>query len=99
MDKQSAKIAMKVFLKEVEDVMVLLEDEDKKQEMQKPESERQPIIRTSKFGKAMRNWYLACNAHGYTPRQRVHMMQDLYDLLTRDVDFTQFPPPSKAFPL
>ena len=30
MDKQSAKIAMKVFSKEVEDVMVLLEDEDEK---------------------------------------------------------------------
>ena len=36
MDKQSVKIAMKVFSKEVEDVMVLLEDEDKKQEMQEP---------------------------------------------------------------
>ena len=33
MDKQSAKIAMKVFSKKVEDVMVLLEDEDEKQEM------------------------------------------------------------------
>ena len=90
MDKQSSKIAMKVFSKEVEDVMVLLEAEDKDKEMQKPECERKQIVRTSKFVKVMRNWYLAC---GYTPRQRVHMMQDLYDLLMKDVDFTQYPPP------
>ena len=95
MDKQSAKIAMKVFSKRVEDVTVLLEDEDKNQkEMQKPESERKPIIRTSKFVKAMRIWYLACDGLSYNPRQRIHMMQDLYDLLTKDVDFTQFSSPS-----
>ena len=52
MDKQSAKIALKVFSKEVDDVRVLLEDEDEKREMQKPESERKAIIRTSKFVKA-----------------------------------------------
>ena len=63
--------------------------------MQKPECEIRPIIiKTSKFVRVMRNWYLACDAHGYTPRQRVHMMQNLYDLLTKDVDFTQYPPPS-----
>ena len=43
MDKQSSKIAMKVFSKEVEDVMVLLEAEDEKKEMQKPECERRQI--------------------------------------------------------
>ena len=74
--------------------MVLLEAEDEKKEMQKPECERRQLVRTSKFVKAMRNWYLACDAHGYKPRQRVHMMQDLYDLLMKDVDFTQYPPPS-----
>ena len=52
------------------------------------------MIKTSKFVKAMRNWYLACDACGYTPRQRMHMMQDLYDLLMKDVDFTQYPPSS-----
>ena len=93
-DKQSSKIAMKVFSKEVEDIIVLLEAEDEKKEMQKPECERRQLVRTSKFVKAMRNWYLACDACGYTPRQRVHMMQDLYDLLMKDVDFTQYPPPS-----
>ena len=62
----------------------------KKKEMQKPESERKPIIRTSKFVKAMRNWYLACDGHGYTPRQRIHMLQDPSDLLSKDVNFTQF---------
>ena len=94
MDKQSSKIAMKVFSKEVEDAMVLLEAEDEKKEMQKPKSERRQIVRTSKFVKVMRNWCLACDACGYTPRQRVHMMRDLYDLLMKDVDFTQYPPPS-----
>ena len=74
--------------------MALLENEDKKKEMQKLESERKPIIRTLKFVKAMRNWYFACDTHGYTPRQRIQMMQDLYDLLTKDVYFTQFPLPS-----
>ena len=44
MDKQSSKIAMKVFSKEVEDVMVLLEAEDEKKRNAKTECEIRPII-------------------------------------------------------
>ena len=33
------------------------------------------------------NWYNACDARGYTPAERIN-------LLTSDVDFSEYPPPS-----
>ena len=42
----------------------------------------------------MCNFYLACDARGYSQGERLCMLQDMYDLLTEDVDFEQYPPPS-----
>ena len=94
LDKQSASMALKFFSKEVEDVMRQIEDEDEAAENEKDPRHRQPIVHSSYFVKCIRNWYFTCDSRGYTPVQRIEMLQEFYDLLTKDVDFSSFPPPS-----
>ena len=94
LDKQSASIAVTFFSKEVEDVMRQIEDEDKASENEKDPAYRKKIVCSSYFVKCICYWYFACDSRGYTPIQRIEMLQEFYDLLTNDVDFSSFPPPS-----
>ena len=94
LDKQSASIALTFFSKEVEDVMRQIEDEDEASENEKDPAYRNKIVYSSYFVKCIHNWYFACDPRGYTPIQRIEMLQEFHDLLTNDVDFGSFPPPS-----
>ena len=60
----------------------------------KPVHLRKKVVRSSKFVRGIRNWYLACDAHGYTPIERIKMLQEFYNLLMENVDFSSYPPPT-----
>ena len=74
--------------------MEMFEKADEAKNLQSNSKPSSNVIKTSQFVKGIRNWYNACDARGYTPAGRINMMQDFYDLLTRDVDFSEYPPPS-----
>ena len=93
-DKQSTTIAMKVFSEDVQKIMEKFEEDNEKKELLKPEKYKRKVKKTSRFVKCMRNFYLACDARGYSPGERLRMLKDMYDLLTKDVDFEQYTPPS-----
>ena len=76
-DKQSASIAMKVFSEDVQRVMESFEEEDERMEKLKPAKYRKAVKKTSRFVKCMQNFYLACHARGYSPQERLHMLQDI----------------------
>ena len=73
--------------------MEKFEEEDEKKEQLKPEKYKSKVKKTSRFVKCMCNFYLACDPRGYSPGERLRMLQDMYDL-TEDVDFEQHSPPS-----
>ena len=73
--------------------MEKFEEDDEKKEQLKPEKYKRKVKKTSRFVKCMCNFYLACDTRGYSPGERLCMLQDMYDLLTEDVDFEQYPPP------
>ena len=94
LDKQSASIALTFFSKKVEDVMRQIEDEDKASENEKDPAYRKKIVCSTYFVKSICNWYFASDSRGYTPIQKIEMLQEFHDLLTNDVDFSSFLPPS-----
>ena len=81
-DKQSASIAMKVFSEGVQRVrhMESFEVEDERKEKLKPEEDRKAVKKTPRFVKCLKNFYLACDARGYSPQERLRILQDMYDL-------------------
>ena len=89
MDKQQA---LKVFSEDVQKVMEMFEEADEAKKLQSNSKSSSNVVKTSQFVKGIRNWYNACDARGYTPAERINMMQDFYDLLTNDVDFSEYPP-------
>ena len=88
MDKQSAKQARKVFSEDVQKVMEMFEKADEAKNLQSNSKPSSNVVKTSQFVKGIWNRYNACDTIGYTPAERINMMQDFYDLLTCDVDFS-----------
>ena len=83
-------------------MMEQFETQDEAKENLKPAHLRQKLVKSSQFVRAIRNLYLACDARGYSPIERIEMLQELYDLLTDKVDFSSYPTPSthvKGIPL
>ena len=75
-------------------MMEKFEAEDDTKENGKPRDLHQKVVKSSRFVRCIRNWYLACDAHGYTPIERITMLQEFFDLLTENVDFSSYPPPT-----
>ena len=74
--------------------MEMFEEADEAKKLQSNSKPSSNVVKTSQFVKGIRNWYNACDARGYTPAERINMMQDFYDVLTHDVDFSEYRPPS-----
>ena len=74
--------------------MEKFEAEDEAKENAKPRNIYQKVVKSSKFMRCIRNWYLACDAHGYTPIERITMLQEFFNLFTENVDFSSYPPPT-----
>ena len=68
----------------------------------KPEKERRKVVKSSPFVNGIRNWYHACDKCGFSPEERLCKMQDFFCILTKNVSFEDYPPPSnyvKGIPL
>ena len=89
---QSAEIVLKFFSKDVGKMMEKFEAEDEGKENAKPRNIHHKVVKS--FVRCIRNWYLACDACGYTPIERITMLQEFFDLLTENVDVSSYPPPT-----
>ena len=93
-DKQSAEIALTFFSQDVEMQMYINEVFMMEEESKKPVHLRKKVTMSSDFVRGIRDWYLACDARGYTPQQRIEMLQNFYDMLTENYPLEEFPPPT-----
>ena len=94
LDRQSVSIALKVFSEKVANKMSEFEKEQEMIELKKPEKECKKIVKSSKFINGIWNWYHACDKCGLTPEERLCKMQHFFDILTNNVSFDEYPPPS-----
>ena len=51
------------------------------------------MVKLSYFVKCLREWYEACDSRGIDHHDRIEKLLAMDELLTRDVDFSSFPPP------
>ena len=72
-------------------------------EQQKPEKECKKVAKKFSICQWNKcNWYHACDKCGFAPEERLCKMQDFFDILTKNVSFEEYPPPSnyvKGIPL
>ena len=48
----------------------------------------------AKFVELVQHWFEACDERGIKPNEHVNHWIDMHNFLVKDVDFTNFPPPS-----
>ena len=51
------------------------------------------MVKSSYSVKCLREWYEACDSRGIDPHDSIEKVFAMDELLTRDVDFSSFPPP------